>query len=306
MIRNFYIEIISVLLALLAASVCFSASGGSEKPVIFVSIAPQAYFVERIGGDHVTVEVLVEPGHSPATYEPSPRQMAMLGEAQICFRIGLPFEDRLLTKIEASSTSLRIIDMREGIELVSKGRGKAHDAQVSSGEGHHHGDSDPHIWLDPMLVKIMAQNIAEELSRLDTLHKEEFIRNLNLFSADLDSLDARLAEKLAPLKGSRFYVFHPAYGYFGQAYGLTQVPIEVNGKEPTASGLATLVEQARADSIRTIFVQPQFSKKSAQVIADEINGIVVPMDPLAYDYLKGLEDMAEKLTMAFSLDEDGP
>jgi zinc transport system substrate-binding protein len=289
---------------------------------VFTSILPQEYFVERIGGERVEVQALVTPGSSPATYEPTPRQMAALSEAKIFFRIGVPFENAFVPKIEGSMGTLRIIDTRKGITLrrmkahhhhsgereeadhagdeghtheeeADHRENEGHDQHAAEKEHHHHGGgTDPHIWLSPRLVKGQARTIADALVELDPAGKATYEKNLAAFLKDLDMLDAHLAEALAPVKGKTFMVFHPAWGYFADAYGLAQEPIEIEGKDPSGRQLARMIETAKDEGVRVIFVQPQFSKRSAERIADAIGGAVVPIDPLALDYVRNLERVA--------------
>jgi len=255
-------------------------SAGSGKIKIFVSILPQAYFVERVGGAHVDVEVLVGPGKSPATYEPTPKQMAALGRALVYFSIGTPFEKGFLGKVAAIHKDLQIVDTRQGVALrYFKDTG---DRQ----------SPDPHIWLDPERVKIQAATICDALSRLAPQYAEAFDKNLKTFQADLDRIDEKISESLASLKGSRFYVFHPAFGYFGDAYGLTQVAVEIEGKSPSPKQLSKLIERAKRDGVRVVFVQPQYARRNAETIAKAIGGAVVPINPLPRDYLGSLEEMA--------------
>lgn len=273
-----------------------SHSSAQEMPAAklhaFVSIAPQAYFVERIGGSRVDVEVLVAPGQSPATFEPTPKQMAALSGVDVYFRIGLPFEDQLLKKLATTNDRVRIVDTREGITL--------RPIEEEAGEDHanEHGRADPHIWLNPRLVEIQARHIVEGLTALDSLGKTAYERNLIEFTQDLRQIDSTIAEILAPLKGRKIYVFHPSYGYFADAYGLIQVAVETGGKEPGGQQLANLIDQARKDSVRVVFVQPQFSQKSARTIAEAIDGAVVPLDPLARDYLENLRRLARNIERA--------
>jgi zinc transport system substrate-binding protein len=255
-----------------------SPVNASEPPLsVFTSILPQEYFVERIGGDRVEVQALVKPGSSPATYEPTPRQMAALSDAKIFFRIGVPFENAFVPKIEEAMEGLRIIDTRRGITL----RGK-----------------DPHIWLSPRLVKVQARTIAEALIEIDPAGKTGYEENLAAFLQDLDALDAKLAEALAPVKGKTLMVFHPAWGYFANAYGLEQEPIELEGKDPSGQQLARIIEMAKNEGVRVIFVQLQFSMESAKSVAEEIGGAVVQIDPLARDYIANLEGVAEAIRKA--------
>lgn len=274
------------LCALLVITLASSSPSAAGRIRAFVSILPQAYFVERIGGPYCDVQVLVGPGQAPATYEPTPKQMAKLGRSQVYFRIGVPFERGFIPKISSIFKDLKIVDTRNGVKLRYFRRSKG--SQVA----------DPHIWLDPKLVKIQAATISEVLSDIDPAHAAVFEKNLQAFQLDLERVDARIASALAPLKGSKLYVFHPAFGYFCDSYGLTQVAVEIEGKEPSPRQLTELIEKARADGVKVIFVQPQFAKKDAEAIAREIGGAVVPMNPLPRDYLKGLEDMAGALKEA--------
>ena len=249
----------------------------------FVSILPQADFVERIGGDHVRVGVLVGPGRTPATYEPTPRQVAELARADVYFTIGVPFEKGFLSNISSMVRDLRIVDTREGVTLRYFG----------DSEG---GDSpDPHIWLDPGRVKVQARVICEALIRLDPEHQAVFRERLQGFEARLDRLDKRIREILEPLRGRNFYVFHPAFGYFADAYGLAQIAVEAEGKEPAPKRLAALIRRAKQDGARALFLQPQHGKKQAMAVAREIGAKVVLLDPLPRDYVEGLESMAETI-----------
>jgi zinc transport system substrate-binding protein len=259
-----------------------------EKIKVFVSILPQAYFAERVGGERVSVEVLVGPGQSPATYEPTPNQMAALAESGVYFTIGVPFERRLLAKIAGTMTGLNIVDVREGVKL-------RYMASDDNPEGREAGAADPHVWLDPLRVRIIAKNICRELQRLDPAYSGYFDRQSRAFQADLDKVHNLISETLSALRGKEFLVFHPAYGYFGDRYGLKQVAVEMEGKEPSARQMDLLVEWARKKNVRVIFVQSQFSTKSAEAVADAIGGVVVRINPLARDYLQNMIDMANKL-----------
>jgi zinc transport system substrate-binding protein len=277
-----------ILVGCLAGVLLLFARGvrGEEGRIkVFVSILPQADFVERVGGTHVDVEVLVGPGKSPATYEPTSKQMARLERAQVYFRIGTPFEKGFLGKLQKRQPSLPIVDLRDGVTLRYFQRGGEREVP------------DPHIWLDPKRVKVQTSTICEALCRLAPQSSARFRENLAAFHDDLDRLDRQIADLLAPLQGRTFYVFHPAFGYFGESYGLKQVAVEMEGKSPSARQLAALIEQARADGVKVLFVQPQYSKMEAQAVADAIDGVVVPINPLPREYLKEMEQLAAALRM---------
>jgi len=282
------------LVSILAFSQVAWGQVGKAKLSVFVSILPQAYFLERIGGDHVDVGVLVGEGQSPHTYEPTPKQMAKLATSKAYFRIGVPVERGVLRKIRQSHKNLVVVETQQGIALRTLA-GHDHDHGEGHVKGHEakgHKTPDPHLWMDPKLAKIQARNIYDALCRLDPAHKRDYTENLKALQADLDRVDARISRSLAPLKGRMMYVFHPAFGYFADSYGLVQAPIEIEGKEPGAKQLAQLIERAKKDRVKVIFVQPQFSMRSAGAVAKEIGGVVVPINPLARDYLANLEKIA--------------
>ncbi|MGI5819471.1 MAG: metal ABC transporter solute-binding protein, Zn/Mn family [Armatimonadota bacterium] len=280
-------------LAVLAGGCARESERASDRPAAAapvitacVSIPPQAFFVERIGGTRVSVEVLVGPGQSPATYEPTPAQMAALDRADVFFRIGVPFEDALMDRISASMPRLNVVDLRKGIEL---------QPIADHGGDHAHGREDPHTWLDPALAAIQARTIHEELARLDRNAAGTYAANLEALSSDLEQVQAEVAETLASLQGRRMFVFHPAFGYFARAFGLEQVAIEIEGREPAPRELQQIIEMAKDEDLRVIFVQPEFSDASARAIAAEVGAEVVSIDPLARDYLDNLREMARAI-----------
>lgn len=308
------------MLALLGAAACgpspvdkTAAAEPTQTLSVFVSILPQAYFAERVGGDAVRVNVLVQPGENPATYSPTPRQMANLSRTDVYFRIGVPFEKGLVPKIQSSLPDLRIVDTRRGITLR---RMETHLAEIvtlgrETGHGHDHNHSaeegdDPHIWLDPRRVKQQAATIRDTLAELRPAQQDVFAENYRAFAGELDDLHARLTRVLAPVRGEEIFVFHPAYGYFAEAYGLQQVAVEMGGKEPGARHLGRFIELARERGVKVVFVQPQFSRQAAESIARAIGGAVVPLDPLAQDYLANMDRMAQEVSRALQGESHPP
>jgi zinc transport system substrate-binding protein len=302
--KGFAIAIPLAFVALWAGVFCNAQEKPAVKVKTFVSILPVAYFVERLGGPNVEVSVLVGPGQDPHTFDPTPKLMAKLANAQVLFKMGFPFEETLIKKVGSGFKNVEVVDLQQGIRLraMTEEETEAEEAEHGHGKaeehGHEAGDMDQHTWLDPQLARIQAKTIADTLIRIDPSHKDQYEKNLNGFQADLDAIHEQLKKALAPVKGKSFFVFHPAYGYFGDAYGLKQVPVQIGGKEPTARQLARLIELAKEDGVRVIFVQPQFSKKTAEALATGIGGAVVPLDDLAPDYLKNLQEMAAKLDSA--------
>lgn len=293
-----------MILALGAAGTLWLGACRGETParddstslLTYVSILPQAGVVRRIGGRHVRVEVLVGPGQSHHSYEPTPRQIAGLAEARVYFRIGVPLERALADRIAASFKNLRVVDTTEGMTFREGACSGDHDHDHDAQE---HGGRDPHVWLSPKLVAIEARNVTKALCEIDPAHAAEYQDNLTAFEAELASLDQRLAKLLLPFRGREFFVFHPAFGYFGDAYGLRQAAVEEDGKEPTGRQLTALIDRARRAGARSIFVQPQFPTSGAKAVAAAIGAEVVYLDPMAEDTVKNLDETGTRLVAGF-------
>jgi zinc transport system substrate-binding protein len=296
-----------MLAAVAVLSPCLSppagadTTGSHEPPSarlqLVVSILPQVYFVQRIGGTRVEVEALVGPGQSHETYEPTPKQVAALASASAFFTIGVPFERGLIDNASRLFQKLTIVDTRAGIPLRPMTELHLHGG-ASTGQG----APDPHIWLDPLLVKQQAHAIAAALSRIDPADSALFAENLRLFQAELDTLHYTISAILEPHRGLPLWVFHPAFGYFTDRYGLVQQAIEIDGKEPGARKLTRLTDLAREQRITAIFVQPQFAGKSAAAIAAELGARLVPLDPITRDFPADMLELAR--TVAAGLPAD--
>ncbi|MBF0546083.1 MAG: zinc ABC transporter substrate-binding protein [Candidatus Riflebacteria bacterium] len=291
----------------------FLATASEEKPMVFVSILPQKYFVDRIVGDKIAVEVMVGSGQSPHTFEPMPRQLSLLAKASLYFGVGIPFEKAIVEKVK-SGFKVKVVDTSEGIKF-RKDECSDHDHESSQGD--HKTDApegpntqnnsgstsenpgadnrDPHHWLDPQNAKLISQNIFRELVQFFPDFSDEFKKNYDLLLVDLDKLDSDLKNSLTQVKGNSFLVFHPAYGYFAEKYGLKQLPVESEGKEPSPRQLAELIRKAKFQKIKVVFVQPQFAPKAAETLANEIGATITNMDPLAYNYLENMREIAKKI-----------
>lgn len=260
---------------------------------VTVSILPQSYFVERIGGNHVNVNVMAGPGDEPHTYEPKPEQLKALSKAAAYFSIGVDFENAWLDRIASANSEMLMVDTTQGIERMpmvthyheEEGGEHAHDQELEN--------PDPHIWTSPQLVKIQAQTIYEALVQIDPEHRAAYEANLQRFLQDTNALDADIRETLKGIKNRKFMVFHPAWGYFADDYGLEMVPIEIGGQEPSAAELAALISAAKKEGIQVIFAQPEFSTKAAETIAKEIGGKVLLISPLAPGWLGNLRQVAD-------------
>jgi len=245
-----------------------------NKIGVVVSILPQAEFVEGIGGDKVKVTVMVPLGASPHTYEPIPSQLKEVSKAKMYAKVGsgVEFELAWIDKIISVNKEMLVVDCSKGIELI---------------------ENDPHIWLSPKNAKIMVENIYQGLIQINPANQEYYARNKEKYLQELDKLDNEIAQALSEKKNRKIMVYHPAWAYFARDYGLEQIPIEKEGKEPTPQGIASLIKQARENNITVIFASPQFSTKTADVIAKEINGKVVLISPLEKNYLENMRKVTE-------------
>ncbi len=291
-------KVLFLLCTLLFAS--GPARGDAPPLQVVVSILPQQYLVERVAGDRVKILTLVQPGDNEATYSPGPATLAALDEARLWFTLGVHFELVWQERITRDRPALEVVSLAEGLPLReveaswTVGRGgddHAHD---------HAGLPDPHTWTDPRLAARMAGRIAETLARLDPEGAEQFHARAAALQEELLALHEEIAARLAPVRGAAFIVFHPSWGYFADAYGLRQLPIEIGGREPGPRGLAELIRRGQEAGARVVFVQQQFSQRSARAVAEAIGAEVVEADPLALDYIDNLRTVSQRMLAALS------
>ncbi len=283
-----------VCLSLVAIS-CQEGEGGADKVGVVVTILPQAEFVERVGGDNVEVTVMVPEGSSPHIYEPAPGQMAKVSEAAMYAKVGsgVEFELVWMDKVIKQNKGMLIVDCSEGVDLI-----EMVGSHGQEGEVHHQGATDPHIWMSPLNAKVMVDNICEGLKQIDPENSEYYETNRDAYLTELESLHSDIVAGLSGVQNRKFMVYHPSFGYFAEEYDLEMIPVEEEGKEPTAAGLARLIAQAVESDIKVIFTSPQFNPQMAQVIADEIGGTVTSVDPLARDYVDGMRALLSELVQA--------
>ena len=254
---------------------------------VFVSIAPQKYFVERIGGDEVQVEVMVNPGESPATFNPNPKKMSQLANAKLYFSIGVPFEKVWISRIKNIQPKLKVVPLNKKIYIAPSSHPQ-------------HDEGDPHIWLSPPLVKIMAAEIEASLSRQRPEKSDFFKINYQTLIKEIDKLDQETQQMLAKGKNRTFMVFHPAWTHFAEAYGLEQISIENQGKEPGPRALQRIINKGKKLNIKVIFVQKQFGLSVAKKIAKMIGATVKEMDPLTENYMDSMRNTAKAISGAIN------
>ncbi|MFO8235355.1 MAG: zinc ABC transporter substrate-binding protein [Bacteroidales bacterium] len=270
------------------------STSSEEKTVISVSILPQKYFIEQIGGDEFDVNVMVPPGANPVTYEPSPRQMQKLNKSKAYLEIGhLVFEKAWMPKIRSLNSRMEVFDQSEGVDLITD--------EVNSHGGHNHSHgTDPHIWMSPKSVRKQAKTIYNMLRKLNSDNDEKYQENYTEFLHQLDMLDAYMKKQFATVDNRTFLIFHPALSYLARDYELKQIPIEIEGKEPSSLKMEELIQKAEENNIKTIFIQEQFSTDNAQVIAKELDAEVVPINPLGYNWFSEMEEITDKLVKSMN------
>ena len=288
--------ILTNLRPLAAAVVVMGLSGCSANPPsstqtsqipISVSIDPQKYFVEKIGGDNVAVNVMIAPGVDPHTYEPKPEQLKQLSKTQAYFTVGVSLEDAWKDRLQSVNPKMLVVDTSKGVEKLPLEEPE-HE--------HEHGSLDPHIWLSPKRVKLQAETIYQTLVQIDPQNQAKYQANLEGFIQEIKSLDQDIQQNFKNIKSRKFIVFHPEWGYFAKDYGLEMISIEVEGNEPSASELADLIKSAKAEKIKVIFAQPEFSTKSSQTIAKEIDGQVMTISAFSPDWSNNLRQVSKKMS----------
>jgi zinc transport system substrate-binding protein len=301
--KQFWLLVMLVFVGVVGMNACNPSvvpTPSSDRVHVMVSIAPQTYFVERIGGDYVTVGEMVPPGVEPHTFEPKPEQLKALSQADVYFRIRIEFEDAWMDKMRSTNTRMEIVDTTEGIQRMPMFTGRGEETPGQAGETE---NPDPHIWLSPSLVKIQAQTIYNTLVQLDPDHQSVYETNLNQFLADITTLDRDIRQSLQGVRNRKFMVFHPSWGYFARDYDLEMIPIQVGGQEPSAAELANLITEAKQNDIKIVFAEPQFSQQAARAIAREIDGDVLLIDPLAPNWLDNLRQVATTFAKVLSQEQ---
>ena len=290
-----------ILFLFIAAFTILNAS----KQELTVSISPQKYFVQKIVKDKFDINVMVKPGASPHTYEPKSSQMKSLSNSKIYFYTGVSFENAWLDKFKLSAKNTIFVDTAVGIEKLAmeahSHEGEEHNEHKDEAKHDHENEAlDPHIWLDPILVKIQAKNIYDAIVKIDSQNSDFYKTNYEEFLKELDSLDENINTILSPYKDKAFMVFHPSWGYFAKRYDLVQIPIELQGKEPKPNELVELIKDAKEHNIKIVFVSPQFSQKSAKTISQNIDAKVATINPMVENWSEGLIMTAKEIASSYT------
>lgn len=264
-----------------------------ERKLVSVSILPQKYFVDQIAGNLLQVNVLVPPGSSPHNYEILPSQMKDLAKSKAWLQIGLlTFEAALKDKLADINKNLSIVNCSQGIKTIA---GSEISEQGHAHEHENHGAFDPHVWLAPAESKIIAQNTLKALKTGFPEYASNFDTNYARFTTRIDSITALIEQKLAPLNNRNILIFHPALAYYARQFGMAQVALELDGKDPSPRHMKEIVDLAHEQNIHVIFIQKEFDSAFALQLSREIDGKVVIIDPLDYNWEKQLMDITDKI-----------
>ena len=262
----------------------------NSKPVILVTIPPYAYLVNEIAGDLVATEILVPAGANPHIYEPTPKQVEQFARAQIWFRLGDPAEEKILPFLR--ERNVQDVDLTKGMKLLSSDEHQCH-------EGHTHESKDRHVWLDPILTMVQAHSILDNLSAVFPEHKEEFQNNYEQLIQKLEQLDEELAQRLMPYQNSYLLLSHPALGYFCARYGLHQISVECDGKDPRPQQAAQIVYDAAEKDVKMVLIEPQYNNKGATLIAEKLELPIYQIDPYAEDYCEMMRHLTQLIVQNY-------
>lgn len=299
--RRIIIVSVLIILILILGSIIYSApqskSNSNENKIsLIVTVPPQAEFVKKIGGNKVKVTIMVPPGANPHTYEPLPEQLKEINNAKIYAQVGsgIEFENTWMEKISSINKNMVIINCSNGITFIPNIK------TDSEHSGELKNQYDTHVWVSPKNAKIMVENIYKTLIQVDPANKDYYTTNKNKYLKELNDSDKEITESVSGSKNKIIMVYHPSWSYFCKDYGLTQLAIEKNGKEPTPQEITNLIDMARRDNIKIIFISPQFSRKSADMIASEIGGQVISVDDMDQNYISNLNNIKEAFKKALS------
>jgi zinc transport system substrate-binding protein len=316
--RNIYSSLVLFGIVFACFAGCIDDTS-SDSIGLLVTIVPQAEMIEYIGGEYVDVTIMVPPGQSPHSFEPTSEQMIKVAQATAYFKVGsgVEFEIAHMDTILEQNSDLQVFDCSEDITVVSfdehygkeahheeeeehdHEEGDGNDHEGGDGNDHDHGGADPHIWLSPLNFKKMAEVVYDGLVDIDPDHQNDYYSNYQSYISMLDDLHKNVSNLLQPYEDNSFLVYHPAWGYFGDTYDLKMIAIEDEGKQPGPAGIAAIISQAKEENIKVIFVAPQYDTSSAETIAGEIGGNVVFANPLMTDYKATIIRLAEDMVSGF-------
>lgn len=277
-----YIFNFQILLCLLFLASC--AKEQDSRPVVVASIEPIRYFTEAVADTLFRVVSMVPQGSSPESYDPTPRQLTTLADSKAFLGVGyIGYETAWHDRLKANAPQVPFFNLSEGVELIKA------EHHHHGHEGHHHvhgAGVEPHTWTSPRTAMTIVRGIADALSQIDDAHSALYQQRADSLLQHLQQIDQQLTEQFASDSTNKaFLIYHPSLSYLARDYGLQQLCIEEEGREPSAAHLKELIDRCRRQGVRTIFIQPEFDRKHAEAIAQEIGDVeVVEINPLAYEW----------------------
>lgn len=264
---------------------CRSVSDKDQQAVVSVSILPLEFFIDRLTGEALAVNVMIPPGASHATYSPTTGQFRKLSESGIYFRIGhLGYEQAWIGRLSNMNPGMRVVNLSEGIELI---RGE----EIDHGDHVHEGGIDPHTWMSPKVMLEVLPVIKAALQAEYPELADEVGKNYTLLQSELAAIDAEMHALTESLEQKRFMIFHPALTYLARDYGLEQISIERGGKEPSPAALSRIIREAREHKVPVILIQQEFDMRSAELISQESGAALVQINPLAYNWMESIQEI---------------
>ena len=285
-----------LLLAACTGRASKNNNGDEEKPVITVTLEPQRYFTEAIAGDKFKVVSMVPKGSSPETYDPVPQQLVSLGDSKAYFRIGyIGFEQTWMERLMNNTPHIQVFDTSKGIDLILNNGNHDHNHGHGTHDGHIHA-VEPHVWNSTANALIIAGNTYKALSQLDKANDAYYLARYDSLCQRIQHTDSLIRQQLSsPEAAKAFMIYHPALSYFARDYGLHQISIEEGGKEPSPAHLKGLMDLCKKEGVRVIFVQPEFDRRNAEIIAKQTGTRVISINPLSYDWEEEMLNVARSL-----------
>ena len=278
-----------IALVLIAGLLLSCSNKVQQENIITVTIEPQRYFAEQLVDSLFHFECMVPSGTSPETYDPAPAQMAKLARSKAYFCIGhIGFEEVWIDKLKQNYPQISFFDNSKGVSLIESGH--------FHGDHFHAGGVDPHIWSSPKVARLIVQNMYSALIEIDPVNQDRYAANLEKLLEQINTIDEKITQILQNSSQKAFIIYHPALTYFARDYGLTQYSIETDGKEPSPEQLKSLIESAREKGVNTVFVQQEFDKKNAELIAKETGCRLIVINPLSYDWGEEMLHIAQALS----------
>ena len=288
--------VLLIIPALLILAGCQTGPREGEKTMVYVTIQPQTWFVRNLMTEKMDVSVMIPPGLGHSNYDPTPKQVRDLSHAAVYLSIGyLGFEQAWLPRITKNNPKLPVVNLSAGIPAIVV-EGGEHQHEEHEGHDDCHEGIDPHTWMSPRSARMLATNTAHALAAAQPDCKQLIMQNLEALLLRIDRLDSAYTSRLAGITERKFIIFHPALTYLARDYDLVQYPMELGGKEPSAAHLKSLVDVAKQEGIKTIFVQKEFDQENARTLAKELNAKIIQIDPLSSDWEKEMYHILDKLT----------